>query len=62
MISSKSAGRSNGHLKIGYQNWQKEEELRKIRILCESQFLYIRAIQGHSGDNATDPALQDNEK
>ena len=25
-----------------------------------SQFLYVRAIQGHSGDNVVDPALQDN--
>ena len=25
-----------------------------------NQFLYLRAIQGHSGDNAIDPALQDN--
>ena len=25
-----------------------------------NQFLYLRAIQGHSGDNAVDPALQDN--
>ena len=24
-----------------------------------NQFLYLRAIQGHSGDNAVDPALQD---
>ena len=24
------------------------------------QFLYLRAIQGHSGDNAVDPPLQDN--
>ena len=24
------------------------------------QFLYLGAIQGHSGDNAVDPALQDN--
>ena len=34
MASSKSAGRSSmvlrdGHLKIGYQLWQKEEELRE---------------------------------
>ena len=25
-----------------------------------NQFLYLRAIQGHSGDNAIDPAMQDN--
>ena len=25
-----------------------------------NQFLYLRAVQGHSGDNVVDPALQDN--
>ena len=25
-----------------------------------NQFLYLRAIQGHAGDNVVDPALQDN--
>ena len=25
-----------------------------------NQFLYFRAVQGHSGDNVVDPALQDN--
>ena len=25
-----------------------------------NQFLYLRAIQGHAGDNAIDPTLQDN--
>ena len=25
-----------------------------------NQFLYLRAIQGHSGKNAIDPVLQDN--
>ena len=63
MTSSKSAGsRSstmlrNGYLKIGYQLWQKEAERRTD---FNNQFLYLRAIQGHSGDNAVDPALQDN--
>ena len=38
---------------------------KKIFQYCVSpnssnQFLYCRAIQGHSGDNAVDPALQDN--
>ena len=71
VISSKSAGRRssttrrNGYLKIEYQLWQKEEERRKIFQYClnpnsSNQFLYLRAIQGHSGDNAVDPALQDN--
>ena len=25
-----------------------------------NNFLYLRAVQGHSGDNAVDPTLQDN--
>ena len=70
--SSKSAGRRsstmlrNGYLKIGYQLWQKEEERRKEFNTAWIQTLPINsctfeAIQGHSGDNAIDPALQDNE-
>ena len=43
----------NGHLKIGYQQWQKEKERRKdLNTNSFNQFLYLRAIQGHSGDNA----------
>ena len=30
-----------------------------VRIHSPSQFLYLRATQGHSGDIAVDPALQD---
>ena len=71
VTSSKSAGRRsstmlrNGYLKIGYQLWQ-EGGGPKIRFqYCvnpnsSNQFLYLRAIQGHPGDNAVDPALQDN--
>ena len=44
----------NGYLKIGYQLWQRRRSEEKISILRES-------IQGHSGDNAVDPALQNNE-
>ena len=56
----------NGHLKIGYQLWQKEEGGAKQRFqYCFNpnsfnQVLYLRTIQGHSGENAVDPELQDN--
>ena len=45
----------NGYLKNGYQLWQKEEERRKYFQYCvnpnsSTQFLYLRAIQGHSRD------------
>ena len=37
---------------------------KKVSILLEpklsNQFLYLRAVQGHSGDNSVDPTLQDN--
>ena len=39
-------------------SWQKEEELRKNQYCFESKL--FQSIQGHSGDNAVDPALQDN--
>ena len=51
-----------GRLDIKTAKGSRSEE--KIPILCESklpnQFLYLRAIQGHSGESAIDPALQDN--
>ena len=54
----------NGCLKIGYHNWQREDERRKdsniVNPNSPNQFLYLRAIQGHSGESAIDPALQDN--
>ena len=31
-----------------------------LNAQSSKQFLYLRAIQGHPGDNAIDPALQDN--
>ena len=49
---------SDGYLKIGYQLRQKGEERRKYFNIASC--LYIRAIQGHSGDNAVDLALQVN--
>ena len=67
MTSSKSAERRssmvlrNGYLKIGYQLWQKEERRKDFNIIhTVNQFLYFRAIQCHSGDNAIDAELQDN--
>ena len=54
----------NGYLKIGYQLWQQEKERRKgfstvwIRTILIKN-LYIRAIQGHSGNNAVDRTLQE---
>ena len=55
----------NGHLENGYQLWQKGGGAKKRFQYCvnpnsSNQFLYLRAIQGHSGDNAIDPSLQDN--
>ena len=44
--------------------WQEEEDTRKdfsiVLILQESEILYLRALQGHSGRNIIDPTLQDN--
>ena len=31
-----------------------------VKPNSSNQFLYLQAVQGHSGDNAVDPALQDN--
>ena len=54
----------NGYLKTGYQPWQEEEERRKnqycVNPNTSNQFLYLRAIRGHSGENAVDPTFQDN--
>ena len=60
MTSLKSAGRTsstvlrNGHMKIGYHLWQKEEELIKNQYCLNpnssNQFLSLLAIQGHSGE------------
>ena len=46
----------NGFLKIGYQLWQKEEEQRKKLQYCvnpnsPNQFLFLQAVQGHSGES-----------
>ena len=51
----------NGYLKTGFQKGG-----AKKRFQCcmnpnsANQILYLRAIQGHSGDNAVDPTLQEN--
>ena len=61
----------SGYLKIGNRLWQKGKERTKgkgankrfqycVNPNSSNQFLYLRAIQGHSGDNAVDPELQDN--
>ena len=67
MTSSKSAGsRSSttlrdGYLKIGYQDGGAKKRFQYcVNPNSSDRFLYLRAIQGHSGDNAIDPALQDN--
>ena len=71
MTSLKSAGgRSSttlrsGYLKIGYQGLAKGGGAKKRFQYCvnptsPNQFLYLRAIQGHSRESAIDPALQDN--
>ena len=54
----------NGYLEIGYELWQKGRGAKKRFQYCVNpnscnQFLYLQAIQGHSGDNAVDPALED---
>ena len=69
--SSKSAGgRSstvlrNGYLKIEYQTLAKGRGAMKrfqhsVNPNSSNPLLYLRAIQGHSGESAFDPALQDN--
>ena len=45
--------------------WQKEEDQRQsfntaLNPSSSKHFLYFKAIQGHSGGNLVDPALQDN--
>ena len=55
----------NDQLKIGSVVWQREEDQRKgfqycLNPISFNDFLYFRAIQGHSGDNAVDPELRDN--
>ena len=55
----------DGHLTIGYLLVQREEDQRKgfnlvLNPNSSKHFLYFRAIQGLSGDNFVDPALQDN--
>ena len=71
VTSSKSAGRRRsttlrkGYLKIRYQLFAEGRGAKKRFQYCanpisSNQFLYLRAIQGHSGDNAIDHALKDN--
>ena len=72
MRSSKSAGRRkfDGASQLSLEDWisslAKGGGAKKIFQCClnpnsSKQFMYLRAIQGHSGDNAIDPQLQDND-
>ena len=50
-------------MNCGRASWQEEEETRKyfsIVLILQEKFLYLRALQGHSGRNLKDPSLQDN--
>ena len=52
-----------GLMKCGRVEWKEAEETRKdfnIVLIHEEKFLYLRALQGHSGRNPIDPSLQDN--
>ena len=71
VTSSKSAGRRsstmlrNGHLEEWISTLAQGGGPKKIFQYCvnpnsSNQILYLRAIQGHSGDDAVDPAVQDN--
>ena len=55
----------DGHLTTGYLFVHREEDQRKgfnfvLNPNSSKHFLYFRAIQGLSGGNLVDPALQDN--
>ena len=53
-----------GLTKSGRKAWKEEEEKRRtctsIVLILQEQFLYLRALQGHSGRSLIDPSLQDN--
>ena len=48
---------------VGKFVWQ-QEEVRKedisIALIIREESFYLRALQGHSGNNLIDPTLQDN--
>ena len=47
----------------GRKAWQEEEETRKDTstvLTLQEKFLYLRALQGHSGRKLIDPTLKDN--
>ena len=54
---------SIGLMIVGKLVWQ-QEEVRKedisIALMIRGKILYLRALQGHSGNNLIDPTLQDN--
>ena len=39
---------------------RKQEKDFSIVLILQEKFLYLRALQGHSGRNLVDPSLQDN--
>ena len=55
---------SIGLMKCGRVKWQEAEATRKVFNIVltrqDKKFLYLRALQGHSGRNPVDPSLQDN--
>ena len=46
--------------KLAYGGGAKKRFQCCLNPNCSNQFLYLRAIQGHSGESAIDPAMQDN--
>ena len=54
---------SIGLMSVGNLVWQQEEVQKgdiSIALIILEHFLYLRALQGHSGRNLTGPMLQDN--
>ena len=53
-----------GLMMYGRVKWQEADATRKyfnsVLIRQDDKFLYLRALQGHSGRNPIDPSLQDN--
>ena len=48
---------------VGKLVWLQEEDRKEdisIALMIWEEFLYLRALQGHSGSNLIDPTLQDN--
>ena len=64
IIGTKLSTINIGLMICGRARWQEAEAIIKIFQYCTDssgqEFLYLRALQGHSGRNPTDPSLQDN--